>query len=203
MFRPTLNMKPYFCWSPWFHLCKKPERDSTQVEEHWEPQVLQCYQRMIMLQAAGIGNNLMLKRATVYDYFEQQEAHRANFAAWQRSRDAESAFAGIKMNYARELSYALHYERLVRQEEESNRIVQEQQRRYAALDEAQRLQDEADEAAAVDAVKSLPATLAPAVVERIRRKLVYAIKKACWDGKPRANRRLLKGLPLVTAGIST
>ena len=200
MFRPTLNMKPYFCWSPWFHLCKKPERDSTQVEEHWEPQVLQCYQRMIMLQAASIGNNLMLKRVTVYDYFEQQEARRANFAAWERSRDAESAFRGIKMNYARELSYALHYERLVRQEEESNRIVEEQQRKYAALDEAQRLQDEADAAAAAEAVKSLP-PLPEQTVTRIRNRILAAIRKSRWDGKPRAMRRLLKGLPLVSAGI--
>ena len=200
MFRPTLNMKPYFCWSPWFHLCKKPERDSTQVEEHWEPQVLQCYQRMIMLQAASIGNNLMLKRVTVYDYFEQQEARRANFAAWERSRDAESAFRGIKMNYARELSYALHYERLVRQEEESNRIVEEQQRKYAALDEAQRLQDEADAAAAAEAVKALP-PLPEQTVTRIRNRILAAIRKSRWDGKPRAMRRLLKGLPLVSAGI--
>lgn len=200
MFRPTLNMKPYFCWSPWFHLCKKPERDSTQVEEHWEPQVLQCYQRMIMLQAASIGNNLMLKRATVYDYFEQQEARRANFAAWERSRHAESAFAGIKMNYARELSYALHYERLVRQEEESNRIVEEQQRKYAALDEAQRLQDEADAAAAAEAVKALP-PLPEQTVTRIRNRILAAIRKSRWDGKPRAMRRLLKGLPLVSAGV--
>ena len=200
MFRPTLNMKPYFCWSPWFHLCKKPERDSTQVEEHWEPQVLQCYQRMIMLQAASIGNNLMLKRVTVYDYFEQQEARRANFAAWERSRDAESAFRGIKMNYARELSYALHYERLVRQEEESNRIVEEQERKYAALDEAQRLQDEADAAAAAEAVKALP-PLPEQTVTRIRNRILAAIRKSRWDGKPRAMRRLLKGLPLVSAGI--
>jgi len=203
MFRPTLNMKPYFCWSPWLKQCHKPVRDSTQVEEHWEPQVLACYRQMILMQAASIGNNIMLNQSTVTDYHEQQDERRANSAAWQRSRDAESAFAGIKMNYARELSYALHYERLVRQEEETNRIVQEQQRKYAAIDEARRRQDEVDEAAAMDAVKSLPATLAPAIVERIRRKLVYAIKKACWDGKPRANRRLLKGLPLVTAGIST
>lgn len=200
MFRPTLNMKPYFCWSPWFHLCKKPERDSTQVEEHWEPQVLQCYQRMIMLQAASIGNNLMLKRVTVYDYFEQQEARRANFAAWERSRDAESAFRGIKMNYARELSYALHYERLVRQEEESNRIVEEQERKYAALDEAQRLQDEADAAAAAEAVKALP-PLPEQTVTRIRNRILAAIRKSRWDGKPRAMRRLLKGLPLVSAGV--
>lgn len=200
MFRPTLNMKPYFCWSPWFHLCKKPERDSTQVEEHWEPQVLQCYQRMIMLQAASIGNNLMLKRVTVYDYFEQQEARRANFAAWEKSRHAESAFAGIKMNYARELSYALHYERLVRQEEESNRIVEEQQRKYAALDEAQRLQDEADAAAAAEAVKALP-PLPEQTVTRIRNRILAAIRKSRWDGKPRAMRRLLKGLPLVSAGV--
>ena len=200
MFRPTLNMKPYFCWSPWFHLCKKPERDSTQVEEHWEPQVLQCYQRMIMLQAASIGNNLMLKRVTVYDYFEQQEARRANFAVWEKSRHAESAFAGIKMNYARELSYALHYERLVRQEEESNRIVEEQQRKYAALDEAQRLQDEADAAAAAEAVKALP-PLPEQTVTRIRNRILAAIRKSRWDGKPRAMRRLLKGLPLVSAGI--
>jgi len=202
MFRPTLNMKPYFCWSPWFHLCKKPERDSTQVEEHWEPQVLQCYQRMIMLQAASIGNNLMLKQSTgtVYDYFEQQEARRANFAAWERSRDAESAFRGIKMNYARELSYALHYERLVRQEEESNRIVEEQERKYAALDEAQRLQDEADAAAAAEAVKALP-PLPEQTVTRIRNRILAAIRKSRWDGKPRAMRRLLKGLPLVSAGV--
>ena len=202
MFRPTLNMKPYFCWNPWIKQCRKPERDSTQVEEHWEPQVLQCYQRMIMLQAASIGNNLMLKQSTgtVYDYFEQQEARRANFAAWERSRDAESAFRGIKMNYARELSYALHYERLVRQEEESNRIVEEQERKYAALDEAQRLQDEADAAAAAEAVKALP-PLPEQTVTRIRNRILAAIRKSRWDGKPRAMRRLLKGLPLVSAGI--
>lgn len=201
MFRPTLNMKPYFCWSPWLSQCRKPVRNSTEVEEHWEPQVLARYRRMIILQAAARGNNRMFTQSTATDYFEQQDERRANLDIWRSARDAARAFEEIKMSYASELSYALHYERLVRKEEESKRIRAEHEAKMAAWHAEQKRLSEEDEAVAAETIKVLPATLAPAIVDRIRRKLVYAMWKARWNRLPRANRRLLKGLPLVSAGI--
>lgn len=200
MFRSTLNMKPYFCFSPWFHQCRKPVRNSDEVSEHWEPLVMERYRHLIMMLAVESGNNRMLNQSTATDYFDQQDDRTANFAAWKRARDAEGAFTGIKMSYASELAYALHYERLVRQEEASKRIVEEQQRKYAALDEAYRRQDEADAAAAAEAVKALP-PLPEQTLTRIRNRILAAIRKSRWDSKPRGMRRLVKGLPLIEAGI--
>ena len=202
MFRPTLNMKPYFCWNPWLHQCHPPIRNSTEVEEHWEPLVLAKYRRMVILHVVSRCNNRMFTQSTTTDYHEQQEESRANYAAWGNAREAARAFEDIKMSYASELSYALHYERLVRQEEETKRIQAEQLAKRAALWEKMRLQDEADNVSANAAMADLPVTLPEKIRVRIRYRIILALRNARWNRLPLANRRLLKGLPLIMAGVS-
>lgn len=201
MFRPTLDMKPYFCFSPWFHQCRKPARTSAEVEAHWEPRMLQYLQNLTMLQAAARASNKAYAQSTTTNYFERQDETRANYAIWHRAREAQRAFDHYKISYASELAYALHYERLERKAAEEKIRDAEREREFAAFQERLRLQGEEDEAKAAAAIATLPSTLSPATLTRIRYCLLMAIRQARWNSQPRAMRRLLKGLPLVEAGI--
>ncbi len=201
MFRPTLDMKPYFCFSPWFHQCRKPARSSAEVEAHWEPRMLQYLHTLTMLQTAARGSNKAYAQSTTTDYFEQQDEMRANYAIWRRASEAQRVFDHSKISYASELAYALHYERLERKAAEEKIRDAEREREMAAFRERLRLQGEEDNAKAEAALIGLPATLSPATLARIRACLLNAIRQARWNSQPRAMRRLLKGLPLVEAGI--
>jgi hypothetical protein len=201
MFRPTLNMKPYFCFSPWFDQCHKPARNSAEVEAHWEPLLLKYLHSLTMLQTAARGSNKAYAQSTATDYFEQQDEMRANYTIWGRAREAQRIFEAYERAYASELAYALHYERLERKAEEDKIRDAEREREMAAFTERLRLQGEEEEAKAAAALSALPPTLSPATLARIRYCLLTAIRQARWNGQPRAMRRLLKGLPLVEAGI--
>jgi hypothetical protein len=162
--------------------------------------MLQYLHTLTMLQTAARGSNKAYTQSTATDYFEQQDEMRANHDIWRRASEAQRVFDHSKISYASELAYALHYERLERKAAEEKIRDAEREREMAAFRERLRLQGEEDEAKAAAAIAALP-PLSPATLTRIRYCLLNAIRQARWNGKPRAMRRLLKGLPLVEAGI--
>jgi len=191
--------------SPWLSQCHKPARTSADVEAHYEALLSKVYYNLVANQAARRAATRIVDHSTTTDYFEQQDEQSLYYSAWRRADDAQRLYNSHMIVYASELAYARHYERLVAQDAEDKRRTAEMERQHAEWRAALKAKTERDDAE--DTVKitaalaTLPAHLAPAVVARIRYHLKMGLMRGRWDRQPRANRRILKGLPLIETGI--
>ncbi len=199
-FRPLLNMKPFW-WSPFLNLCPKPKRTSAEVVAHFEQELNTVYRNLVVAQVALAGSNRWLARFEHPDYFEQQAMQELNNWQWTRERETRRHYDALLLNYASELAHALHYERLVKDEAEWQRKKEEMERRWEREAAERAAQDAEDAVKIAAALATLPAHIAPATIQRIKSRIELGLMNARWNRKPRALRRIIKGLPLIEAGV--
>jgi hypothetical protein len=200
-FRPLLNMKPFFCWSPWLNLCPKPARTIADVEAHYEQKLNTVYRNLVIAQAVLAGSNRWLARFEHPDYFEQQSIQQLNNWLWTREHETRRHYDALLLNYASELSHALHYERLVKEEAERQRKKAELERRWEREAAERAARDEEDAAKIAAALETLPAHVSPATRACLTARIKFGLINARFRGLPRALRRIIKGLPLIEAGV--